>query len=123
MTIASTFEPFDREKVFCNMATWEMMFGERLNDNPDLADSMAWLFFELIRELEKGKKGHRRVINTLKLGVEFVYAYTEICRLSYQAYLSEMEGRLAPEDVLRQILNGVIERAKGKGEQPAGAGD
>src|SRR5260370_28701765 len=98
MSIASRFEPFDRDKVFYDRETWEAMFEEALKSNPDAADPLAWLLYRVIRELDEGKKGRKRVINTLKLGVEWVYGFTSAHKLSFQAFLYHIEGLLVPGD-------------------------
>ncbi len=85
MSVASRFEPFDRDKVFYDRETWEAMFEEALKNNPDAADPLAWLLYGVIRNLDEGKKGRKRVINTLKLGVEWVYGFTSTHKLSFQA--------------------------------------
>jgi len=117
LTIKSILEPFDRDDVFCNLATWEMMFADGLMDNPDVADSLAWLLCEIIRESENSKKARPRIVNTLKLGLEFVYPYTHAGRLSYEAYLYCVSGLLAPGDVLQDILKSVISRAESAPQQ------
>ena len=68
MNIASSFEPFDRRKVFYDQETWQAMFEEAVKDNPHLADQLAWLLYRVVREMAEGKKGRKRVVNTMKLG-------------------------------------------------------
>jgi len=57
--------PHRRDKVFYDRETWEAMFQESLTADPSVADSLAWLLFRVIKELNQRKRG--RVINTLKL--------------------------------------------------------
>ena len=110
MSIASQFEPFDRDKVFYDRETWEAMFQESLQQNPCVADSLAWLLYRVIRELDQRKRG--RVVNTLKLGVEWIYPFTRAHKLSFQGYLYYLEGLLVPGDFPEELMNGVIERGE-----------
>jgi hypothetical protein len=41
MTTASSFEAFDREKVFYDRDNWQANFEQALQDNPDLASQLA----------------------------------------------------------------------------------
>ena len=84
------------------------MFQESLSLNPCVADSLAWLLYRVIRELDQRKKG--RVINTLKLGVEWVYPFTQAHKLSFQGYLYYLEGLLVPGDFPEELMKGVVER-------------
>jgi hypothetical protein len=108
MSITSQFEPFDRDKVFYDRETWEAMFEDSLRASPTAADSLAWLLYRVIRELDQGKKG--RVVNTLKLGVEWIYLFTRAHDLSFQGYLYYLEGLLVPGDMPEELMKGVIER-------------
>jgi hypothetical protein len=110
MSVASRFEPFDKDKVFYDRETWECMFQESLRASPCVADSLAWLLYRVIRELDQGKKA--RVINTLKLGVEWIYPFTQAHKLSFQGYLYYLEGLLVPRDLPEELMKGVIERGE-----------
>jgi hypothetical protein len=114
MNIASSFEPFDRRKVFYDQETWEAMFAEAVKDNPHLADQLAWLLYRVVREMAEGKKGRKRVVNTMKLGVEWLYQYTEAHKLSFTAFLYHLEGMLVPSDMAEEITARTIERAEEK---------
>jgi len=110
MSTASQFEPFDRDKVFYDRETWEAMFQESLTADPSVADSLAWLLYRIIRELDQRKRG--RVVNTLKLGVEWVYPFTRAHKLSFHGYLYYLEGLLVPGDFPEELMKGVIERGE-----------
>jgi len=110
MSTAAQFEPFDRGKVFYDRETWEAMFQESLRADPSAADSLAWLLYRVIRELDQRKK--ERVINTLKLGVEWIYPFTRAHRMSFQGYLYYLEGLLVPGDFPEGLMKGVIERGE-----------
>src|SRR5215831_9955095 len=113
MSTASQFEPFDKDRVFYDRETWEAMFHESLSADPSIADSLAWLLYRVIRELDQRNRG--RVINTLKLGVEWIYPFTRAHKLSFQGYLYYLEGLLVPGEMPEELMKGVIER----GEQQA----
>ena len=119
MSIASQFEPFDRDKVFYDRETWEAMFEESLRQSPGAADSLAWLLYRVIRELDQGKKG--RVVNTLKLGVEWIYLFTRAHQVSFQCYLYHLEGLLVPPDMPEELMKGVIERGEEQAREIAEA--
>jgi hypothetical protein len=57
------------------------MFQESLSADPSVADSLAWLLYRVIRDLNQRRRG--RVINTLKLGVEWIYPFTRAHKLSF----------------------------------------
>ena len=119
MSIASQFEPFDRDKVFYDRETWEAMFEDSLKQNPSVADSLAWLLYRVIRELDQGKKG--RVVNTLKLGVEWIYLFTQSHKISFHGYLYYLEGLLVPGDMPEELMKGVIERGEDQAREIAEA--
>src|SRR5215831_12809090 len=110
MSTASQFEPFDKDRVFYDRETWEAMFHESLRADPSVADSLAWLLYRVIRELDERNRG--RVINTLKLGIEWIYPFTRAHKLSFQGYLYYLEGLLVPGDFPEELMKGVIERGE-----------
>ncbi|HEY6327719.1 MAG TPA: hypothetical protein VI756_00160, partial [Blastocatellia bacterium] len=73
MTLASTFEPFDTEDVFCDRDEWDALFRDDLKNNPDAADRLVRLLYEILRSLCEGGGGSQRTINTLKLGILVLY--------------------------------------------------
>jgi hypothetical protein len=114
MSIAPTFEPFDRERTFYDLDTLQSMLGEAVKDNPHLADQLAWLFYRVLREMAEGREGGERVVNTMKLGVEWLYRYTDTHKLSFQAFLYHLEGLTVPSDTPGEVMMGVIETAEAK---------
>jgi hypothetical protein len=112
MSVTSRFEPFDRESVFYDSETWEALFGEALKDKPDLADRIARLLFRVVRELEDTKSGRQRVTNTLKLGLECIYMFTDSHRLSFQGFLYHLEGLLVPGDTPEDMMKALILRVE-----------
>src|SRR5215469_13183378 len=104
MAIAPTFEPFNRENVFYDLETWEGMLRDAVKDNPRLAEDLARLLYRVVRELATGEEGRERVVNTMKLGVEWLYAHTEAHKLSFIAFLYNLEGRLALQDAPEEIM-------------------
>src|SRR5215831_21339132 len=119
MSTASQFEPFDKDRVFYDRETWEAMFHESLRADPSVADSLAWLLYRVIRELDERNRG--RVINTLKLGVEWIYPFTRAHKLSFQGYLYYLEGLLVPGDFPEEFMRGVIERGEEQAREIAEA--
>lgn len=116
MSIASTFEPFDRENVFYDLETWASMFESIVKDNPSAADSLALLLYKIIRILSVGEGGieTETVINTLKLGVEWIYPFSAAHKKSFKLYLYYLECVLTPQDFPEDLLQGAIERAEAK---------
>ena len=110
MSIASRFEPFDRDNVFYDRETWEAMLHDELKANSGVADSLALVLYRIIRELDQGKKG--RATNTLKLGVEWLYEYSEARSVSFKAYLYYLEGMLLSPFSVEAILKPAIEEAE-----------
>jgi hypothetical protein len=119
MSIASTFEPFDRENVFYDLETWQSMFETVVKDNPSAADSLALLLYKLIRILTAGEGGieTETVINTLKLGVEWIYPFSTAHKKSFKLYLYYLECVLTPQDFPEDLLQGAIERAEAKANE------
>jgi hypothetical protein len=116
MSITSTFEPFDRENVFYDLETWAGMFESLVKDNPSAADSLALLMYKIIRVLSVGEGviETETVINTLKLGVEWVYPFSTAHKKSFKLYLYYLECVLTPQDFPEELLQGAIERAEAK---------
>lgn len=48
----------------------------------------------------------------MKLGVEWLYQYTDACKLSFNAFLHRLEGLMVPSDMPQEVMRGVIERAE-----------
>jgi hypothetical protein len=110
--IAESFEPFCRKKVFYDLETWQVMFEDSVKGNPRVADQMSWLLYRVIREMAKGKRGRKRVVNTMKLGVEWLYSYTEARNASFTAFLYHLEGMLLSPFSVEEILKPAIKEAK-----------
>jgi hypothetical protein len=119
MSVASTFEPFDRENVFYDLETWEGMFEPVVQDNPSAADSLALLLYKIIRVLSASDGGTETVINTLKLGVEWIYPFSAAHKVSFKLYLYYLECVLTPQDFPEELLKGAIERAEAKATEIA----
>jgi hypothetical protein len=66
------------------------------------------------RELAQGKEGKGRLVNTIKLGVKWLYQYTELHSLSFNAYLWELEGILSPHDGPDHGLSEMAQQAEKK---------
>jgi hypothetical protein len=110
--IAESFDPFSRKKVFYDLETRQVMFEESVKDNPRVAEQLSRLLYRVIREMPKGKKGRERVANTMKLGVEYLYSYTEARNASFTAFLYYLEGMLLSPFCVEDILKPAIKQAK-----------
>ena len=111
MIIASAFEPFDRDNVFYDLETWDAIFSDTIKNNPHAAYSLARLLYKIIKNIGEGKKGVDRTVNTLKLGVEWIYPYTDAHKTSFQAFLFDLEGLMLSGDVPVELMKGAIDRA------------
>jgi len=123
MSVASTFEPFDREDVFYDLETWAGMFEPVVKDNPGAADSLALLLYKIIRVLSASDGGTETVINTLKLGVEWIYPFSAAHKVSFKLYLYYLECVLTPQDFPEELLQGAIERAEAKAAEIESSGE
>ena len=112
MTIASKFEEFDRNNVVYDVETFEVMFQDGLKYNPHAAESLAFLMFKMVTEITSGPEGLQRVINTLKLGVQWVYPYTQAHKMSFRAYLYHLGGLLLVPDYPETVAQRAIDRAE-----------
>jgi hypothetical protein len=92
------------------------MFETVVKDNPSAADSLALLLYKIIRILSVGEGGieTETVINTLKLGVEWIYPFSAAHKKSFELYLYYLECVLTPQDFPEELLQGAIERAEAK---------
>ncbi|MGH9822421.1 MAG: hypothetical protein ACREDR_04120 [Blastocatellia bacterium] len=111
MIIASGFEPFDRDNVFYDLETWDAIFSDTIKNNPDAAYSLARLLYKIIKNIAEGKKGIDRTVNTLKLGVEWIYPYTDAHKTSFQAFLFDLQGLMLSGDFPVELMKGAIDRA------------
>jgi len=112
MSIASKFEEFDRNNVVYDVETFEVMFQDGLKYNPHAAESLAFLMFKMVTEITSGTEGLERVINTLKLGVQWVYPYTQAHKMSFRAYLYHLGGMLLVPDYPETVAQRAIDRAE-----------
>ena len=122
MSTASKFYPFDRTNVFYNLQDWQSMLGEIVESNPDAADSIGQVLYETISTLQAPRR-LQETIDTLKLGLEWIFPYTSTHSMSFTLFLFEAEGVLKEPDSLETMLTAALERAhakKSRGiEQPA----
>jgi hypothetical protein len=112
MSITSSFDPFDIENVFYDLDTWKSMFEDAARGNSALADSFAMLLYKIVRELSAGPQGVERTINTLKLGIEFLFQYSDTRDVSFKLFLYYLECVLVPSDFPRDLIGPAIERAE-----------
>jgi hypothetical protein len=112
VSVASNFEPFDRENVFYDLETWQALFEGVAEGNPAVADSLAMVLFRVIRELSTRPEGVERTINTLKLGVEWLFQYTSAHEVSFKLFLYDLECVLVPSDSPKTLIGAAIERAE-----------
>jgi hypothetical protein len=112
MSTASGFEEFDRNNVVYDVETFEVMFQDGLKYNPHTAESLAFLMFKLVTEITSGAEGLEKAINTLKLGVQWVYPYTQAHKMSFRAYLYHLGGLLLVQDYPERVAQRAIDRAE-----------
>jgi len=114
------FYPFDRTKVFYNQEDWRARLGKIVESNPEAADSIAQVLYEMISTLsEPGRV--QETIDTLKLGLEWIFPYTSTRALSFTLFLFEAEGILKEPDTLETLLDAALDRALAKAEASLGA--
>jgi len=113
MSTASKFYPFDRTKVFYNQEDWWARLGNIVESNPEAADSIAQVLYEMISTLSEPDRV-LETIDTLKLGLEWIFPYTSTRALSFTLFLFEAEGVLKEPDTLETLLSAAIERANAK---------
>ena len=115
MNTASKFYPFDRTNVFYNLQDWQSMLGEIVESNPVAADSLGQVLYETISTLQESDRV-LEAINTLKLGLEWIFPYTSTHTLSFTLFLFEAEGVLKEPDTLETLLTAALDRAYAKAE-------
>ena len=113
MSAASTFHPFDRTNVFYNLQDWQSMLGEIVESNPAWADRLAQVMYETITALQERDRT-QETIDTLKLGLEWIFSYTSTHALSFELFLYEAEGLLKETDCPDSLIGRALERAKAK---------
>ena len=112
MSLASSFEPYDRDDGLYDREEWEALFERAVKADPNTADSLGMLFSDLLETISKGRKGIVRVTNTLKYGIEWAYQYTPVPRIAFKTYLYYLEGMLLPPGDVERILQDAIDKAE-----------
>lgn len=115
---ASMSEP-DYQSCNCrnslaDQETWEIILDPAFCNDPAAADCLAHLLFVLKKAIAGGPEESMRVINTLQDGLRMVWPYTEEHKLAWELYEIYLSGDLKPWDEPRQLLEGALERFKGK---------
>ena len=113
MSAASKFYPFDRTNVFYNLQDWQAMLGEIVESNAQWADSIAQVLYKTISTLQEPDRV-QETIDTLKLGLEWIFPYTSTHRMLFTLFLLEAEGVLKESESLERMLSAAIERANEK---------
>jgi len=113
MSTASTFHPFDRTNVLYNLQDWQSMLGEIVESNPAWADRLAQVMYETISTLQAPDRT-QETIDTMKLGLEWIFSYTSTHALSFELFLYEAEGLLKETDCPEALIGGAMERAQAK---------
>lgn len=112
MSVTSKFYPFDRQNVLFTLDQWKAMLEEVVEQDPLTADAIALTLFELIKALMKGPDPGERTINTLKLGIEWLFRRGSSYALSFTLYLYFLEGLLKESDLPEQLIGGAMDRAE-----------
>jgi len=86
------------------------MLGEIVESNPEWADSIAQVLHKTMSTLQEADRV-QETIDTLKLGLEWIFPYTSTHRLSFTLFLLEAEGVLKDSDTL---LGAALDRAYAK---------
>jgi len=104
-------ESFDLENVFCDRDDWDYLFPDTIKNDPAAADSLARLLYETLRSLREGTSGVERTVNTLRLGLACLYPYTTAGRMSFQAFLYDLESLTPTSELPAELLRRTAERA------------
>jgi len=99
---------------------WRARLGKIVESNPEWADSIAQVMYKTISTLQQADRV-QETIDTLKLGLEWIFPYTSTHRLSSTLFLLEAEGVLKEPDTLETLLSAAIERTFAKAEASLGA--
>jgi len=111
MSIAAKFNRFDRKKLLWPHEVWPDVFGDAVKDNPEFADALAHLMFNLLEPMVKRPGDIEKVCNTLKECIEWVYPYTRAHKAAFKAYLMKLERMMEVEDNPEDLMNQAIARA------------
>jgi len=111
MSIAAKFNGFDRKKLLWPHEVCPDVFGDVVKDNPDFAEALAHLMFNLLEPIVKRPGEIEKLCNTLKDGIEWVYPYTGAHRAAFKAYLMKLERMMAVEDNPEDLMKQAMERA------------
>jgi len=74
------------------------------------ADSLAQVFYEIISTLQTADR-IQETVDTVKLGLEWIFPYTSAHTMSFTLFLFEAEGVLKESDSLETLLSAALERA------------
>jgi len=118
MSAASKFYPFDRTNVFYNLQDWEAMLGKIVELNPEAADSISQVMFEIIATAQaRGRV--QETIDTVKLGLEWIFPYTRTHQLAFTLFLFDAEDGLRESGGLEALLAAALEKAYAKESEKA----
>jgi len=111
MSIAAKFSGFDRKKLLWPHQVWPDVFEDVVKDNPEFAEALAHLRFNMLEPVIKRPGDIEKLCNTLKDGIEWVYPYTGAHKAAFKAYLLKLERMMAIEDNPEHLMNQAIARA------------
>ena len=109
----------DCRHLLADQETWRIILDPAFCNDPGAANALAHLLFTLKQAIASGPEGSMRVINTLQDGIRMVWPYTEEHKLARELYELYLSGDLKPQDELRHLLEGTLERSGAKRERKA----
>jgi hypothetical protein len=90
--------------------TWLVFLETAVCRNSIMANTLARLLFTVKEAIEDSSDDLGRAIDMLRDGIEMTYLDTDEHRLALKLYMLYLTGHLKPQDELRALLNGAIER-------------
>lgn len=111
MSIAAKFSGFNRKRLLGPHEVWPDVFEDVVKDNPEFAEALAHLMFNMLEPVIKRPGDIEKLCNTLKDGIEWIYPCTGAPRAAFKAYLLKLERMMAIEDNPEDLMNQAIARA------------
>jgi hypothetical protein len=90
--------------------TWAFIFEPALCDDPDTAESLAYLLYSIVEAIESGPEGVKQASETLLEGIKYVYSHTDAYKAALKLYRLSLTGRLHPQNEPLRLINAAIER-------------
>jgi hypothetical protein len=100
------------EEVLYDEEAWLALLDPLLSGDPDIAESLAHLLFELRQAIHQGPQGLLLASNTLLEGLRQVYRYSDAREAAFELFETYLHGNLKPADEPVELLRAATARGR-----------